>query len=151
MFDEEASNRLAKVIEDNGIALYGGEHVLRLMGEKKVEAVVTDKRKLECDLVIMAAGIRPEVSLAGNAGIAIGKLGGIATDAHMQTSNPDVFACGDCVENVELVSQRPFVCMLWPNAQAQGIVAGHTDMPEIRFSGEDVGAVIAYLKSIQER
>jgi len=146
VFDPEASKRLAQVVEDAGVTLYCGEQVLRLLGENKVEAVATDKHKLECDLVIIAAGMRPEVSLAMNAGIQLGKLGGIATDGQMKTSAPGVFACGDCVENVERVSQRPFICMLWPNAQAQGIVAGYNAVGELRtFPGsQNITAVNAF-------
>lgn len=123
IFDEPPAHRLAGALEENGISVLTGERVLRFLGDKKVEGLVTDKREMRCDLVVMAAGIRPEVSLAREAGIALGGLGGIATDGHLRTSAPDVLACGDCIENVERVSQRPYMCMLWHNAREQGEVA----------------------------
>jgi NADPH-dependent 2,4-dienoyl-CoA reductase/sulfur reductase-like enzyme len=68
--------------------------------------------------------VRPNVTLAQAAGIAIGPTGGIATSARMATSDPHVWAAGDCVECHHRVSNRPVVIALGTHANKQGRVVG---------------------------
>jgi len=63
-------------------------------------AVVTDKCKVDANLVLMAIGVRPNVEPAREAGLEIGETGAIKVNEHLQTSDPDVYAGGDCVENI---------------------------------------------------
>ena len=71
------------------------------MGEGEIKAVKTQKGKIiETDFVLMAAGVRPTVELASEAGIAIGKTGAIKVNSRMETNKKDIYACGDCIENI---------------------------------------------------
>ena len=71
---------------------------------------ITDKERIEADVVILSIGIRPNSKLAREAGLEIGPFGDIAVDEYMQTSDPDIYAGGDCVANVNLVTgQKAFV------------------------------------------
>ena len=78
---------------------------------------------LECDLVILSIGIRPENSLARTAGLEIGDRGGIKVDATMRTSDPDIYAVGDAVEIRDFVTGIPTMVALAGPANKQGRIA----------------------------
>lgn len=72
-----------------------------------VSALVTDKKEvIGCDLVVVATGIRPNVALAEQAGLKVGKTGALVVNDRMRTNIPNVWACGDCIEVVRTVDQR---------------------------------------------
>jgi rhodanese-related sulfurtransferase len=73
--------------------------------------------------VILAVGVRPEVSLAAEAGLDLGSFGGIRTDDRMRTSDPDIYAAGDCVETVNILTKKPCFVPLGSTANKQGRVA----------------------------
>jgi len=128
VFDEAASLLIKGILEEHGVNTLVGEGVVKILGNGKVEGVITDKRKIDCDMVVLAAGIRPDIELAQRTGIEIGRLGGIKVSQHMQTSAQDVFACGDCVESTDMVTGEDTLSLLWPNAKLQGTVAGHNSV-----------------------
>ncbi|MFT7552784.1 MAG: NADPH-dependent 2,4-dienoyl-CoA reductase/sulfur reductase-like enzyme [Rhodothermales bacterium] len=88
-------------------------------------AIRTDDGELVgSDRVIVAAGTRPAVELARDAGLKIGPSGGITTDVHMRTSNSVIWACGDCAEVHHLVTGKPAHVPLSPNAFRTARAAG---------------------------
>ena len=87
---------------------------------------LSDGSSLEADVVVMAAGARPNVELAQEAGIEIGPRGGIAVDTQMQTSAPDVLAAGDAVETPHLLTGEPTLSMLAGPANREGRLAADT-------------------------
>ena len=88
VFDEEAASIVKKRIEELGIEVITGEKAVRFTGNDRVRSVMTDSREIECDMVVLAVGVKPAVELVGNAGIEIGSLGGIKVDPQMMTSLP---------------------------------------------------------------
>ena len=95
--DEAAGYLLRRALEDKGIKVICKASTAAILGESHVEGVMLeDSTGLEADLVVMAAGIRPETRLATDAGIEVAR--GIEVDAQMQTSDPDILAVGECVE-----------------------------------------------------
>jgi len=92
------------------------------LGGESVQGVATENRKISCDTVVLATGMRPEVALVEGT-VQLGKLGGILTDDTMCTNVPDIYACGDCVEAKSIVSGFPVLSLLWHNAREQGEVA----------------------------
>lgn len=88
-----------------------------------IHVTLSDGSDLDAAFVILAVGVRPDVTLARQAGLAIGPRGGIAVDEHMRTSDPDIFAVGDAVETVDFVSGEPAVIPLAGPANRQGRVA----------------------------
>jgi NADPH-dependent 2,4-dienoyl-CoA reductase/sulfur reductase-like enzyme len=86
--------------------------------------VHTDNGSLEADLVLVAIGIRPQVSPAADAGIDLGPTGAIAVDEHMRTNIPFVYAAGDCCESYHRISGKPVHYPLGDIANKQGRVAG---------------------------
>jgi NADPH-dependent 2,4-dienoyl-CoA reductase/sulfur reductase-like enzyme len=89
-----------------------------------VRAVVTKDGTLPADVVVLGIGVRPNIGLARDAGIAIGDKGGIATDAHMATSVEGVWAAGDCIETHHRLTGLPVLVALGTHANKQGRVAG---------------------------
>jgi nitrite reductase (NADH) large subunit len=97
--DEAAGYLLRKALVDKGITVKCAANSKEILGENgRVKALLLDDgTELPCDLLVMAVGIRPNVKLAQEAGLAVGK--GIHVDDQMLTSDPDVLAVGECVEH----------------------------------------------------
>ncbi len=95
--DEAAGYLLRRDLEKRGITIRTQASTKAILGDGKAEAVLLEgDETLPADLVVMAVGIRPEVRLAQEAGLDVAR--GIAVTAQMQTSNPDIFAVGECIE-----------------------------------------------------
>jgi nitrite reductase (NADH) large subunit len=96
--DAPAAALLKSLVERKGIGVILNASTTRIHGTIRVEGVeLADGRRIEADAVIFAAGIRPNVGLAKEAGIAVGR--GVAVDDHLQTSVPEIFALGECAEH----------------------------------------------------
>jgi len=108
----------ANVITDNGIAAFLGENG-RLTGVK-----LQNGTELPCELAVVAIGVRPNVALAKEAGLRIGDLGGIEVNECMQTSDPDIYAAGDCVETTNRITGKKVHAPYGDLANLQGRVAG---------------------------
>jgi len=122
--DPEIAGMVKKYCEEKGVKVLTGEKVTRFVGEENIAAVETEKQSLPADLVILALGARPNVELAKEAGLNIGVTGGILVDDRMRTSDSDIFAGGDCVENVNIVSGRKVFSPMGSTANKQGRVIG---------------------------
>lgn len=122
-FDAKASALLYKILTNNNIRVLTDEKVLEVKGLKQVEELVTNRRNIPCDTVIWTVGVRQNVELAQKSGISIGKLGGIKVNSRMETSQQDIYACGDCIESIDLLTGQPALSLLWPNAKRQAQVA----------------------------
>ncbi len=121
--DQKGAERVKKALEEAGVEVIVGELASEVLGAKGVEALATQKRELPCDTVIWAIGMRPRVELAQEAGLVVGERGGIVVNAGMETSAPDILACGDCVETNDLLTERASLNLFWHNANRQGAVA----------------------------
>lgn len=96
--DEAASYLLVSELESRGLKVLTGANTESILGDGKVSGLkLADGRTLACDLVVMAVGIKPNVTLARDSGLEIGR--GVMVDDRMQTSVPDIFAVGECVEH----------------------------------------------------
>jgi NADH oxidase (H2O2-forming) len=136
LFDEEAAILLKSALERGGIEVFTGEQVSEIIGKECVEGLVTNKRTLTCDMVIMSSGVHPNVELARNSGLEIGKLGGIKTDDYMMTNAEETYACGDCIESKDMITGEVVLSLRWPNAKRQGFVCGWNCVGERkRFTG----------------
>lgn len=114
--DERASELLTEYLENLGIDIVRGASITSVEGEAGVSVVVlTDGRVLPCDVLLVAAGIQPNISLARDAGLDVNR--GVIVDARMRTSDPDIYAAGDIAE----IDGR--VLGLWPIAVNQAEAA----------------------------
>jgi len=126
LLDADMAGLVEKYLNQKGIELYTAEKVQHLEGDDKgaVKRVVTDKLSLEADLVVVATGVRPNVELARGAGLAIGDTGAIKVNQRLQTSDPDIYAGGDCVENIHLVTGHPVYTPMGSVANRHGRIIG---------------------------
>ncbi len=123
--DQEFSDVLIGHFEEMGIKVLTGASVAEISGEGKADGVIlADGTAIPADMVIMAAGVRSSTELAVQAGVRIGETGGVWTDASMRTSDPDIYAAGDMVESLNLVSGKKVRIPLAGSANKQGRAAG---------------------------
>ena len=118
------STMARKHMEEKGVAFRLSEQVARIEGDGKVERVVTDKGVIEADMVIVSVGVVPNSELAKAAGIAVSERGGVLVDECMRTSDPDIYAGGDCIEVKNLVTGQPMYLPLGSMANRQGRIIG---------------------------
>jgi len=124
MLDQDMANVVQGRLEEKGMKIVVGHPVDAILGGEKVKAVSVAGKEIPADLVINAAGVRPNTELAQKAGVAIGDTEGIKTNVRMQTSVEDVYAAGDCAETVHMVTRGPALPLLGTTAARQGKVAG---------------------------
>ncbi|HOC45413.1 MAG: FAD-dependent oxidoreductase [Syntrophorhabdaceae bacterium] len=116
--ENHVKSRNANVITQNGLAAFLGE------GGKLTGVKLSNGTELPCELAVVAIGINPNTRLARDAGITIGETGGIAVDQYMQTSDPDIYAVGDCIEVTNLITGKKVLAPYGDLANLEGRVAG---------------------------
>ena len=124
--DPEVAASVASVLRKQGVEILLSEKVVRIEANDEGEAckVVTEAREIETDAVIVATGVHPNVELAVAAGLEIGETGAIAVNERLQTSDPDIYAGGDCVECTSLVTGKKMYAPLGSTANRHGRVIG---------------------------
>ncbi len=136
-------------MEEKGVSFLLNEKIQRIEGEDgRVQRVVTDKRTLEADVVIVSVGVIPNDELAKSCGLKVHERGGIIVDECMRTSDPDIFAGGDCVVIKNLITGGDFFLPLGSMANRQGRIIG------TNLAGGDArseGAVGTFVAKIFER
>lgn len=134
--DPEMAALVAKYARGQGVHILTGERVTGFSGDKAVTAVETDQRSIPADLVIIAIGARPNVELARSAGLEIGPTGAIVVDEYLRTSDPDIYAGGDCVENTQIVSGQKVFAPMGSTANKHGRIIGENLCGgQVRFRG----------------
>jgi NADPH-dependent 2,4-dienoyl-CoA reductase/sulfur reductase-like enzyme/rhodanese-related sulfurtransferase len=131
LVENHVKSKGANVITNNGIAEFLGEN-------GKLTAVkLQNGTELACELAVVAIGVTPNVKLAKEAGLKIGKLGGINVNKYMQTSDKDIYAVGDCVETVNRITGKKVLAPYGDLANLQGRVAGENAASEncVTFPG----------------
>jgi NADPH-dependent 2,4-dienoyl-CoA reductase/sulfur reductase-like enzyme/rhodanese-related sulfurtransferase len=125
MMDRELGVMVAQELEHNGVKAITGIGVSAVGVDEAGQKVVTlsDGRKIPADLVLFSVGVRPELSLAKQAGLAIGPSGGLLVDEHLRTSDPHVWAAGDMVEITQKISGKRVRIPLAGPANRQGRIA----------------------------
>jgi 3-phenylpropionate/trans-cinnamate dioxygenase ferredoxin reductase subunit len=125
-FGGDAGRWFQEQLEAHGVSFHGGETLSAFEGDGRVRAVVTESGlAIECDAVVVGAGVRPDAMLAQRAGFEVGD-GGITCDARLQTSVPGIYAAGDCCSYESVVHGRRLHVEHWDVAMQQGIhVAGN--------------------------
>jgi NADPH-dependent 2,4-dienoyl-CoA reductase/sulfur reductase-like enzyme len=136
VFDQELCIRAEDALNRQGIQLLTSHRAKAFEGNGKVEYVELDSgERLKADAVILGIGVHPNAELAKEAGLAIGPTGAVAVDRHMMTSDPHIFAAGDCAEKVRFFTGKPSRALLASVATAEARVAG-ANLFEIRRSSK---------------
>jgi len=111
-------------MHDKNIELYLSDKVERFEDKDGYTLVyLASGRRLQADIIIMAIGVHPEATLAKAAELELGSTGGIKVNAHLQTSDPDIYAVGDAIEITQTISGKPALIPLAGPANRQGRMA----------------------------
>jgi NADPH-dependent 2,4-dienoyl-CoA reductase/sulfur reductase-like enzyme len=134
IFDSDMVDKVTAHVAEKGVAIDTGASVLKITTGKEgmvvtVERPTTASTNTEpceapADMVLVSTGVRPNRELAANAGLRIGETGAIWVDEGMRTSEPSIYAAGDCVEHHHLVLGRNAWIPLATSANKGGRVAG---------------------------
>ncbi len=159
VFDEDICVRMEGELDKAGIKVRASQRAKRLGGKDKVEFVELEGgERLKADVVILGIGVRPNTILAQQAGLALGPTGAVAVDRHMMTSDPNIFAAGDCAEKVSFFTGKPDKTWLASIATSEARIAA-ANLFEIRRANKGavsvfstkIGSLASGLAGIRER
>jgi len=125
MLDWEMAKLVQQYMQSRGVKVLTDTKVEAFEGRDKVQEVITDRGNISADMVVLAIGVRPNVALARNADLDIGTTGAIKVNQQMRTSDPDIYAAGDCVQCTDLLTGKPSYVPLGSTANKQGRVAAN--------------------------
>jgi nitrite reductase (NADH) large subunit len=127
--DEAAGLLLQRDLERTGLTILTRVQTEAIAGDNRVRAVrLADGRELPADLVVFAVGVRPDIALARDAGLDVNR--GIAVNDFMVTSDPDIFAVGECIEHRG--QTFGLVGLLWEQARTCAeVLCGGTPPPYV--------------------
>jgi NADPH-dependent 2,4-dienoyl-CoA reductase/sulfur reductase-like enzyme len=123
--DSEVCVQVEEELKKVGVKLFTDRKAKAILGDGKVEQVELENgQKLKADVVILGIGARPNVDLAKNAGLQVDDRAGIWVDSWMRTSDPNIFAAGDCTQKSCFLSNGPCLLRLASIATMEARVAG---------------------------
>jgi len=126
LLDAEIAAHVEKHLRSKGVAVRCGERVTGFLGDnnKRVRKAIMGNIELEAGMVLLSLGVRPNIALAKDAGLAIGATGGLSVNERLQTSDPAIYAGGDCVEVVNIVTGKKCLVPLGSTANKHGRIIG---------------------------
>jgi len=128
-FGEEAGRWFHQLLESKGVTIHGGEELEAYEGDGRVKGVVTKSGlAIECDAVVVGAGVRPDTMLAERAGLAVDN--GIICDAKLQSSTEGIYAAGDCCSYESVIHGQRLRVEHWDVAMQQGMHAARNMLGE---------------------
>ncbi len=119
--DSDMAAYVQEHLEKNGVAVHTGVTATEIT---ESGVVLSDGQTIGADMVLVSTGVRPNTDLAAAAGVELGVAGAIRVDRRMQTNLRDIYACGDCVEDYDVVTGQPFYRPLGSTANKTGRIAG---------------------------
>ena len=123
--DEEFGSRVKSILEENGAKVITGKSVKKILGNGKVTAVeLSDNTKIDCDILIISCGYKPNLELADKFGLRYEEGKGIIVDDYLRTSEKDIFAIGDCAAKYDFFTGEFSNIMLASTATAEGRIVG---------------------------
>ena len=143
-WDGEMIAPLEELLTNKGVKLYLGAQASEFRKtDAGLEIVLSTGETIEADFVVLSIGVRPENSLAVDADLSVAARGGIQVNAHQQTNDPDIYAVGDAIEVVEVVSGQPVQIPLAGPANRQGrIAADHIFGRDSSYRGTQGTAIV---------
>lgn len=142
--DYDMASEVQQYLRHQGVELVLSQKITAITPQGSGLLVhLENETKLEADLLLLSAGIRPESALAAKAGLSVNERGAIKTDSHMRTSNKDIYAVGDAVEITNLVTGLPGYVPLAGPANKQGrIAADHISGLPTEYRGTQGSSVM---------
>ncbi len=138
LLDEEIAANLSRYLRMKEVDVQCGTRVTRIEGDDQgnVQKVITEKEEIPADLVLIAVGVRPNSKLAKEAGLELGQMGDIQVNEYLRTSDPDIYAGGDCVRNIHLLTEKPVFAPMGSTANKHGrVIANNIVGYEEKFKG----------------
>lgn len=123
-YDKDFTQDMAENLKDHGVELVFGQKVEKILGDKKVEKIITDKAEFDVDMVVLCIGFRPNNELGKDA-LELFKNGAFIVDKKQETSKKDIYAIGDCATVYDNSIQNVNYIALATNAVRSGIIAAH--------------------------
>ncbi|MFW6117343.1 MAG: FAD-dependent oxidoreductase [Thermoproteota archaeon] len=124
MLDADMAKGVQDILEDHGLNILVDKGVEEFIGEEKATGIIAGGEQIDSDLLVAAFGVRTNTKLAQEAGVEVGECGGIKTNMRMETNVDEVYAAGDCVETVQMITKEPTLCQLGTSAVREAKVAG---------------------------
>ncbi len=125
--DTDVSFHIEEYLKKKNVKIYLNRKINLVRGSfSDTEVVFSDGTVLQSDFLLIAAGIKPNIELAKEAGVKIGQTGAIWTDDKMRTNIDDVYACGDCAESFLLIDNTPIYRPLGSTANKTGRITGES-------------------------
>jgi len=123
--DPDMGEKFYHVLKDKRVSLYFSTSVVRAeSGKDEIKLFLSNSETVEADWVLVAKGIIPDVDLARDAGLKIGKTGGIEVNQYLQTSDPNIYAGGDCIEAWNMLNGEKTITALATHSNRNGRVIG---------------------------
>jgi pyruvate/2-oxoglutarate dehydrogenase complex dihydrolipoamide dehydrogenase (E3) component len=122
--DEDIAEKLKQVLVERGVDLILPARIERVSSKDGKKCVLLCDQELEVDFIFFGTGAEPNVKLAQKAGLEIGETGGVVVNQYLQTSEPDIYATGDCMENWDMITGSKRRHQLATNAIRTGYIAG---------------------------
>jgi NADPH-dependent 2,4-dienoyl-CoA reductase/sulfur reductase-like enzyme len=122
--DKDMASKVEPVMQEKGVELVLSASINSIKNKSGRKIIVLPDKELEVDIIFLTTGARPHVELAQKAGIEIGETGGILVDQYLQTSDPDIYAAGDCMENWDMIIGSKTRRLMVTTAGRTGSVAG---------------------------
>ena len=144
--DEDMAEGVKDVLTHNGIELILPAKIENVATKGSKKCITLSDREVDVDFVFFATGTNPNVELAQKAGLEIGETGAIAVNNYLQTSDPGIYAIGDCVENRDIVTGSKRRHQLAANAIRTGYIAGRNAVVGNRLTYE--GTVMPFVTKV---
>ena len=127
VFDEDISSLIQNYILENcneQVKIITDDFVSEFIGDSEVKGILTANGSgFETEMVVISAGVKPVVNIAEDAGIELGQTGAIKVNSRMETNIPNIYACGDCAEKINIITNTPVWIPLGSTANKEGRVA----------------------------
>jgi NADPH-dependent 2,4-dienoyl-CoA reductase/sulfur reductase-like enzyme len=123
--DPDMGEKFHPIVKNEGISLHLSTTVTSAeSGKSGIKLFLSNGETIEADWVLVAKGIVPNVDLARDAGLKIGKTGGIEVNQYLQTSDPSIYAAGDCIEGWNMLNGEKIITALATHSNRNGRVIG---------------------------
>lgn len=143
-FDKEFADLAQEKLKEKGVNIFCDVKVDEIIGNQKVEKVkLSNGKELDIDVIISGLGAIPNVELAKDAGLLLRIGNGIWVDEYLRTSNPDIFAVGDCAGKRDFFTRKDNPVMLASTATAEARVAG-ANLYELKVVRENKGTIAIF-------
>lgn len=144
--DEDMTEKLKQVFVKRGVNLIIPARIERISNRNGKKCVILSDQELEVDFIFFGTGAEPNTKLVQNAGLEIGETGDIFVNQYLQTSDPDIYAAGDCMENWDMVLGSKRRHQIAANAVRTGYIAGRNAVLGNRISYK--GTVMPFITKV---